>query len=61
MSILSSIFATRQIRALKAFFAALLAMLEMLGVVIFDTPQTPRGQHLNLAGYTLVMEDNFDG
>ena len=61
MSILTSIFAARQIRALKAAFASLLAVVELLGVVLFDTAQTPRGQHLNLAGYKLVMEDNFDG
>jgi len=61
MSILTQIFATRQIRALKSALALLLAAAELLGVVFFDTAQTPRGQKLNLAGYQLVMEDNFNG
>ena len=61
MSILSQIFATRQIRALKAVFASLLAVIELLGVAIFDTAQTPRGQNLNLSGYKIVFEDNFNG
>lgn len=61
MDFLTKIFAPRQIRALKAFLASLLAMAEMLGVIIFDSAQTPRGQQLNLSGYQLVLEDEFNG
>ena len=61
MDLLAKIFAPRQIKALKAMIASILAALEMLGVAIFDTAQTPRGQQLNLSGYQIVFEDNFDG
>ena len=61
MTLLQKIFAPRQIKALKAMFAALLAALELLGVALFDFAQTPRGQQLNLSGYELVFEDEFDG
>jgi len=59
--LLSKIFATRQIRGLKILLASILAIAEMLGLVLFDTAVTPRGQQLNLAGYQLVLEDNFNG
>ena len=61
MEYLKSIFATRQLRGLKVLLASILTIAEMLGLVLFDTAVTPRGQQLNLAGYELVMEDNFDG
>lgn len=61
MNLLENIFAPRQIRALKILLASLLVMVEMLGVALFDWAQTPRGQALNLSGYQLVLEDNFDG
>lgn len=59
--LLSKIFATRQIRGLKILLASILAIAEMLGLVLFDTAVTPRGQNLNLTGYELVFEDGFDG
>jgi len=61
MDWLKEIFATRQIRGLKILLAALLTVAEMLGLVLFDTAVTPRGQQLDLDGYALVLEDNFDG
>ncbi len=61
MGLLEKIFATRQIRGLKVLLIALLTIAEMLGLVLFDTAVTPRGQELNLDGYQLVMEDHFDG
>ncbi|HOO24983.1 MAG TPA: glycoside hydrolase family 16 protein [Clostridiales bacterium] len=61
MELLEKIFAPRQIRALKTLLAALLIIAEMLGVAIFDLAQTPRGQELNLTGYELVFEDEFEG
>lgn len=47
--------------SIKKIFATLLAILEMFGLVIFDTPTTPRGQELDLTGYSLVFEDEFEG
>ena len=61
MALLEKIFATRQIRGLKSLLIAILTIAEVLGLLLFDTAITPRGQELNLAGYELVMEDNFDG
>jgi beta-glucanase (GH16 family) len=60
-ALLEKIFAPRQIRALKQAIAAILAALELFGVVLFDTAQTPRGPELDLSGYELVLEDEFDG
>lgn len=57
---LESIFAPRQMRALAALLAALMVVAETLGVLLFDTAVTPRGPQLNLTGYELVLEDEFD-
>ncbi len=38
-----------------------LVIAEALGCVIFDTPLTPIGQELDLTGYELVFEEEFDG
>ena len=61
MSFLTQLFATRQLRGLKILLASILTAAEMLGLVLFDTAVTPRGQKLDLDGYALVFEDNFDG
>lgn len=34
---------------------------EMLGVILLDTSVTPRGEDLDLTGYELVFEDEFEG
>ena len=47
--------------SLKGFFASILAIIELCGLSILDLPVTPRGEEVNLEGYTLVFEDNFDG
>lgn len=47
--------------SLKKLGASLLAILEMAGLIIFDTPVTPRGEELDLTGYSLVFEDEFEG
>ena len=47
--------------SLKGFFASILAIIELCGLVLFDFPITPRGEEVNLEGYSLVFEDNFDG
>lgn len=61
MDFLSAIFATRQLRALKALLAALLAAAEMLGLLLFDLPTTPRGPALDLSKFELVWADEFNG
>ena len=30
-----------------------MVVIELLGCLVFDTPRTPRGQELNLDGYSL--------
>lgn len=47
--------------SLKQILASMLAVLEMFGLIIFDTPTTPRGEALDLTGYSLVFEDEFEG
>ena len=46
---------------LKRMDVLLLVIFELFGVVLFDLPRTPRGPELDLTGYSLVLEDNFDG
>ena len=41
--------------------AAFLAVAELFSAAILDTPRTPRGDALDLTGYTLVFEDEFEG
>ena len=41
--------------------AAFLAAVECFSAAILDTPRTPRGDALDLSGYELVFEDEFDG
>ena len=38
-----------------------MVVIELLGCLVFDTSRTPRGQELNLDGYSLVFFDDFDG
>ena len=45
----------------KKIIASFLAIIELFGLTIFDLPTTPRGQELDLSGYTLVFEDEFNG
>ena len=41
--------------------ATFLAIMELFSAAILDTPRTPRGPALDLSGYELVFEDQFDG
>lgn len=41
--------------------AAFLAVAELFSAAFLDTPRTPRGDALDLTGYELVFEDEFDG
>ena len=45
----------------KGVLACLVAIAECLSLAILDTPTTPRGDALDLTGYTLVFEDEFNG
>ncbi len=45
----------------KKMVAMILAIGEMFGLIIFDTPVTPRGEALDLTGYNLVFVDEFEG
>ena len=76
-AILELIFAPRQMNGLyalgpfiKEFFsfpglrragALLLAIAEIFGLLLFDTARTPMGPELDLTGYSIVFEDNFEG
>ncbi|HZJ78290.1 MAG TPA: glycoside hydrolase family 16 protein [Clostridia bacterium] len=62
----------RMVAAIKSFSASgnvgitrtialIVIVAEMLGVALLDTPQTARGQELDLSGYNLVFEDEFEG
>ncbi len=41
--------------------ASLLAVAELFNAAFWDMPRTPRGDALDLSGYTLVFSDEFDG
>lgn len=47
--------------SIKKIFVGFMVVIELLGCLAFDTPRTPRGQKLNLDGYSLVFFDDFDG
>lgn len=47
--------------SLKRIFASIVAIFELFGLTLFDLPTTPRGQELDLSGYEIVFEDEFDG
>lgn len=42
------------------FTAVIMLFIQALGVVFFDTPINPSGPELDLTGYELVFEDDFD-
>ena len=46
---------------IKAAFAIILVIIELCGLTILDYPTTPRGEELDLTGYSLVFEDEFNG
>lgn len=45
----------------KKIIASILAIIELFGLTLLDLPTTPRGQALDLSGYSLVFEDEFEG
>lgn len=60
MLLLQKIFAPRQMRALAALLAAMMIVVEMLGLLIFDLPTTPRGPAVDMSKFDLVWSDEFD-
>lgn len=45
----------------KGAFAGGVAVVELMSMLIFGTPVSPRGQELDLTGYELVFYDEFEG
>ncbi len=45
----------------KKIISTVVAMAEIVSMLIFGTPLTPRGQELDLTGYNLVVYDEFEG
>lgn len=45
----------------KKIIASILAIIELCGLTILDLPTTPRGENLDLTGYSVVFEDEFVG
>ena len=45
----------------KGFFAGILAIFQLIGALIFDTPVTPYGNKINLDEWTLTWSDEFSG
>ena len=45
----------------KKAIAALLVVFELIGLTVFDLPIKPLGDELDLTGYELVFEDEFEG
>ena len=48
-------------KSIKAAIACIVAIAECFGLAVLDLPTTPRGQELDLSGYELVFEDEFEG
>ncbi len=47
--------------SLKKIVSILVAMAEIVSMLIFGTPLTPRGETLDLADYNIVVYDEFEG
>lgn len=45
----------------KKALSAFMVLFELIGSMLFDTAVTPHGQTLDLTGYALVFEDEFNG
>lgn len=46
---------------LKAFFAAVMAVFQLFGVILFDTPGPILGDAIDLSEYSLIFSDEFTG
>lgn len=47
--------------SIPKMMAAFMAFIECLGLVVLDKPTNPRGDELDLTGYSIVFEDEFEG
>lgn len=47
--------------SVKGFISSIMAIVELLSMLLFGTPVSPRGEELNLDGYSLVFYDEFEG
>ncbi len=47
--------------SIKKAIAALIVVAELIGLTVFDLPARPLGDELDLTGYSLVFEDEFEG
>ncbi|MBQ5824978.1 MAG: glycoside hydrolase family 16 protein [Clostridia bacterium] len=47
--------------SIKKAIAALIVVAELIGLTVFDLPAKPLGDELDLTGYSLVFEDEFEG
>ena len=45
---------------IKRIIAGIVAFFELFGLTILDLPTTPRGEALDLTGYSIVFEDEFN-
>lgn len=46
--------------SLKGFFSSVMAIIELLQMLIFSYPTTPRGPQLDLTGYEVAFVDEFE-
>ncbi len=47
--------------SIKGFISTMLAVVEIIQMLIFGLPLTPRGESLDLTGYEIVVYDEFHG
>lgn len=47
--------------SVKGFFAGIVAVFQLLGAIIFDTPVTPYGHQFNYDEWECTWSDEFDG
>lgn len=58
---LSGLFSPASLFSFARLAASLLLIAELLGALMFQLPQTPRGQAIDLSQWNLVWSDEFDG
>ena len=47
--------------SIKGFVSTIVAISELIGMLVFGLPVTPRGQTLDLTGYEIAVYDEFEG
>jgi beta-glucanase (GH16 family) len=61
MEFFQKYFVFREARMFTRIIAAFMVIAEVLGALLFQFPQTPRGQKIDLGAWQLVWADEFDG